>query len=76
MYIWINNYKLTIILCFQVGEMGAGGGGGASVGVVVKVASQSVPDMTLDCQQYWTVRDLKNHLLEQHTLHPVSDYAL
>lgn len=38
--------------------------------VVVKVASQSVPDIVVECQEGWTIKDLKQHLCEQHTLHP------
>lgn len=40
--------------------------------VVVKVASQSVPDIVVEYQEGWTIRDLKQHLCEQHILHPVS----
>ncbi|KAA0186952.1 hypothetical protein HAZT_HAZT006236 [Hyalella azteca] len=40
--------------------------------IVVKAASQSVPDMVVDCLPDWTVKDLKHFLSEEHSLKPVS----
>ncbi|XP_018020697.1 homocysteine-responsive endoplasmic reticulum-resident ubiquitin-like domain member 2 protein [Hyalella azteca] len=38
--------------------------------IVVKAASQSVPDMVVDCLPDWTVKDLKHFLSEEHSLKP------
>ncbi|KAF2368529.1 Ubiquitin-related domain [Trinorchestia longiramus] len=38
--------------------------------VIVKSASQSVPDMMVDCLPEWTVLDLKQFLSNEHSLKP------
>ena len=43
--------------------------------VIVKAASQCMPDITVACQPLWTVKELKKYLFKHHPLHPVSSYS-